>query len=470
MLDLIVQFYFQLVRGNNVENQLIFLLENIKNNESKYSFEMCLLYKLIGQTRDIFLGKGECTLSYMQLFHWYNYYPTLALYAFNTFIYQAQQKAFGSWKDVKYMCQYIYNKTLDKNHPFINALCFLMTERLKVDFYRERSLPYSSPSFAAKWAPREKGKFKWLFQKMAILTYNFSPKKSFTHFRKLISHLNRKLDTTEIKMCEQKWDAINNVSSKCLMKYQNSFIKHGVIPQNYNSKRCEIGNLVKNAIFNTSDIVNLQWENFKPKIIYQNVIPILDASILSCQKNLKPLFTMIGMGIFISECSKGHFKNKIFLSGMNDWIRLNSNMTFREKVLYIYNKIIPIDNNICNCLKYLHEYIVYEKLPVKKLKLVIFSTKFDYMNIPLDRCIESLFSDLPKFYFINLGKGIHNPMNLKKNFSFLSGYNISMLFFLKEGSSNNKIVFPFQVLYKKLSHERYTILGNIFINFLNNKI
>ena len=93
----IVQFFFQLVRTSDhsdLERQLHTILENLKHMLSKKTLrsfpfigkrsnisKLTLMYKLIGQTRDIIAGKGEHQLAFMQIFIWYQYFPELALKA-----------------------------------------------------------------------------------------------------------------------------------------------------------------------------------------------------------------------------------------------------------------------------------------------------------------------------------------------------------------------------------------------------
>ena len=58
--EMIVQFFFQLVRKKEtvqLECILDSMLYRIKGNEYEYMKQFTLLYKLIGQTRDIVAGK-----------------------------------------------------------------------------------------------------------------------------------------------------------------------------------------------------------------------------------------------------------------------------------------------------------------------------------------------------------------------------------------------------------------------------
>ena len=67
----------------------------------------------------------------------------------------------------------------------------------------------SSVGLVGKWLPREKSKFKWLYTPMAKKMYpDFTTKKAKTHFRKLLSKLNKYIDTVQIKMCEKNWQNI----------------------------------------------------------------------------------------------------------------------------------------------------------------------------------------------------------------------------------------------------------------------
>ena len=134
------------------------------------------------------MGKGECDLSYIQLFCWWKYYPLLAYTAFDTFVFNYGQVPYGSWKDARNMCYYIMNRTKYPNHPFINFICQRLIYQINMDLY---NIGKYKISLVAKWAPREKRKHKWLFNKIATMMYGPS-KKSRKLFRKVISFLNNR--------------------------------------------------------------------------------------------------------------------------------------------------------------------------------------------------------------------------------------------------------------------------------------
>jgi hypothetical protein len=93
-------------------------------------------------------------------------------------------------------------------------------------------------SFVAKWAPREKSKFGWMFDRLAqqycalyldkdeYIAKNDNIDKKKRYYRKLVSRLNRELDTVQIKQCSNRWADINpeNVSITTMMKQNKAFM------------------------------------------------------------------------------------------------------------------------------------------------------------------------------------------------------------------------------------------------------
>ena len=89
---------------------------------------------------------------------------------------------YGSWKDAKYLCNYVKEKlntntshTLLAQHPIVDYVTTLMVNQLRTDYqnYRENK----PIQLTAKWAPREPNykkkkniKFGWVYY---ILARNF---------------------------------------------------------------------------------------------------------------------------------------------------------------------------------------------------------------------------------------------------------------------------------------------------------
>jgi len=131
----ILQFSYQLTRTsddqqiNNLANILRKTLTDLQDEISEgnilvteYIEQMGILYKLIGYTRDIVDGKGEYMLAYMQILVWYSYFPELAKYALKCFVYIDDKNThpYGSWKDIKYFCNYVRKETQNNEHSLIS--------------------------------------------------------------------------------------------------------------------------------------------------------------------------------------------------------------------------------------------------------------------------------------------------------------------------------------------------------------
>ena len=174
--ELVVQFFFQLVRTKDtsiLEQKLEYLLQNLTFSEHHNT--ITILYKLIGQTRDLVEGKGECDLTWMQLEVWYRYYPDLA---FKAFLYCVDSRhdalnghQYGSWKDIKYFLSYLKHK-VSEDHPLVERILReIAIPALKRD---EKLLSEGKPvSLIGRWIPREKSskKFNWLFKKLSKIMY-----------------------------------------------------------------------------------------------------------------------------------------------------------------------------------------------------------------------------------------------------------------------------------------------------------
>jgi hypothetical protein len=260
----IVQFFFQLVRcedHSNLELKHNEILAIITQNLIKNKDRLITMYKLICHTRDIISGKGEQKLALMQILGFYNNgLQNLAFKAIKHFVIRNDgDHPFGSWKDIKYFCNYVKEKTGDKNHPLINyALTNIVLNKLNEDdstynkiISEEQSVGLSEtkesgvinggirPSLLSKWFPREKSKqFGWIFNKMAdyyrphylstALTNKKRTKaiiKCRIELKKTLTKINKYLNTTQILQCSGNWNEIDfkKVTSVTMRKQTNAF-------------------------------------------------------------------------------------------------------------------------------------------------------------------------------------------------------------------------------------------------------
>jgi hypothetical protein len=431
------QFYFQLVRTkdtSSLEKALHDMIVEFSQKDTetpytqfgtilKYEREFVQLYKLIGHTRDIKEGKGEYSLSYMQLWVWYQHHPELAVKALESFVDIDGMHPYGSWKDMKYFAEYVKNKTDDESHPLIDTCASMMCQQLEKDLVSMDE--NSSVSLAGRWCPREKGRFGWLFKKVAHQMFSeffntpasrtdknvakLASRKARTYLRKRLSSLNRYLDTTQIKMCGGEWSEIdfNNVTSRTMEKSKKAFLNSknkndidrvncatnlqnhvqkamsGDETAKVRGKRVDVYELVRSAInarngTPEANVVNLQWkDNATQNRGLKNIIPMADTSgSMSCDNNT-PLYNSIGLSLRISELAEAPFNNRIMtFNSTPEWIRLTDNMTFTEKVKHVARSNWGMNTNFYAAMRMILDAALESNMKpedVSSMTLAIFS-------------------------------------------------------------------------------------------------
>lgn len=532
---LLTQFYYQLVRcGDDGKKDLAQKLRFMIQNLDIRSIHFNLLYKLSCETRDI-KSKGERDLSYLQLVIWYEHYPQLAFQAFKLYCLSVNgAHPYGSWKDVKYMCEFIKNYynlgcTNVLQNPFIIQILNFAVDSAKEQWEIFKETQEGADSLIFRWLPREKSKFSWMFAYMAKRFFpDYSLKKAKTHFRKVCSFMNKRLDTIQIKQCGKNWKNINHTktTSITLRKQKNALLnvtkkgelrdvqanQHDQIDRmkcrenllnhiadakakknnaKLNGQRCNVGELVKDAITaksssrNVQDAINLQWEdNSKNNEGLGNIIACCDTSgSMQCDESI-PLFNAIGMSIRVSEMCHPHFRNRILnFDAQPQWIILNENQTFCEKVYTIERSAWGMNTDVYKMFDMILHSIVVNEIPpheVENLVLAIFSDmQFDSpyhntkdMDSPAGDVIRRKFAvaglnskfkvpyKTPHLLFWNLRKTTGFPDKItSQNVSFISGYSSQLLnVFATKGISALQKLTPFDILVDILSNKRYNIL------------
>ena len=362
----VLQFSGQIVRSdaNRIEemaNKLRGLLRRLSLKDSSTQTIpdaerkelLVVLYKIIGLTRDMVDGKGEYSLAYMQIFVWHEFYPSLAKFALDKFVLLDNEHPYGSWKDMKYLCNYVLDKTKDKNHILIHYACDLMIRQLNIDLES-----VEGKTLVGKWVPREKCKrFGWIFNILAekcFENYLATAKtqeqrvkainKCKMEFRKICSKLNRELDTVQIKQCAKVWASIDhskttsitnsrqkkaflNLNKKgeqrsqeddriaCAENYTNKIkaATSGTGPE-IKGKRVGLDDFAKEAIKlntqtnNTStqlekDALNSQWrDNSKLTGALGEMVAVVDTS--GSMTGAGAIYPALSLGIRVAEKSK----------------------------------------------------------------------------------------------------------------------------------------------------------------------
>jgi hypothetical protein len=170
--------------------------------------DLCVL---IFQTRNIRGGKGERTLAY-ELFkalakkHYQLSLDLLPLFSH-----------YGCWRDLF---------KLADSEVFTSAIVDITLQQFAKD--KIAMAENKSVSLLAKWAPREKTHngplakilAKRLFPLVLILSEQMKA------YRKMLSALNKHLETVEVKMCDQHFAEIDpaHVPGRALQKYRRAFL------------------------------------------------------------------------------------------------------------------------------------------------------------------------------------------------------------------------------------------------------
>lgn len=217
------------------------------------------LFKMVAYVRDQELGKGECDVSYIMVYIWYKYYPLFAIWLIHSFVGKnicGQYTRYGCWKDIKKICQYTLDMTGNENHSLIYSCIEIILQQFKCDtdiLLGGNPKKYKHISLVAKWMPREKSKYGWLYEKIVFeWAVKYTPfmrhvrldrpndrrflkatNKSRMIFRYLVSDLTQLLGVVEPILCNGDWNNIvmNHVNTCSLLKYKDAFLRKGTVKE-----------------------------------------------------------------------------------------------------------------------------------------------------------------------------------------------------------------------------------------------
>ena len=485
----IMQFHFQLVRtsdtnmikciAKDTRDILSAIMSGIsKNSENKLVYDEyidmgVIMFKILAHTRDIVTGKGEYMLFYVMLIEWAKLDFRFFDFMIRSLVYDTSttdadshshshtKHPLGSWKDMKYFLTYMKAELIDsvqsQSQPqvfqdykdiqnqrdlyskCVNTIVLLVNEQLRADYAIYSEHRTDSISLVAKWIPREKSKkFGWLYYYLTMNyfqheipcdqthpSYERAVNRAFMNYRKMISALNKQLDTTQVKMCEKTWSDIDfsHVTSITTHKQTKSFlnvkqngetsryphdadregckynyeeylrdVKEG--KQRIKGARVSVIDLVKSALSNKHlltplspsssspviDTINAQWKDNSVSNGADNLgdmIAMCDVSGSMESENSNPLHAAIGLSIRVAERSALGPRIMTF-SERPQWIQLDTtdSDTFVKQVVKVRGSHWGMTTNFYYALDLIRQVIEDNKMPrdvVEKLTLVIFS-------------------------------------------------------------------------------------------------
>ena len=511
--ETITQISFQLVRkGYGAVEKYKTLLRRLKT-ENKTGY-ILLLVKLCAHTRDIVAGKGEYALAYSMLDVLFDLFPDIANVLLERFVRLELNgesvHPYGSWKDIKYFWQ-------GRKHLNLK-IANLVNSQLRLDEQNMRD--GKVVSLAGKWIPREKTKYGWMFEILACDYFDhifFTAKEETRQkainmckmkYRKLLSDLNRHLDTTQVKQCAKKWATIvpEKVTSVTMFKNKKAFLntdkkgneRSGLRDRiecaiNFTSflerakkgqvevkgKRISLADFTKEALElirtrnkQEIDMLNLQWDsNSKQNGSLGNFVALVD---VSGSMAGDPLHAAISLGIRVAEKSKLGKRVMTFTSNPT-WVNLENKRHFVDMVETVAKAEWGTTTNFSKALDLILEIIVQQKMTVEEVKeisLVIFS---DMMMDQADagynsvyHMVEERYADAgrkvhgepytpPHIIFWNLRATTGFPsLSKQKNTSMLSGFSPMLLnLFCEKGVDCLDSLTPWSVLVESLNNPRY---------------
>jgi len=541
----ILQFSFQLVRTsemNTLKTILNDMLTVLKyHSTSKIIVEkelargyLSMLYRIIGHTRDIIDGKGEYNLTYMMIHTWHKFYPELAKFALKCLVDMGDRNIhqYGSWKDIKYFCDYVKSEDGNINNHLIEYAIKLVNNQISKD-YEKMLINSNEISLTAKWAPREKSSFGWLYEQLAIdyfsyflttamnsLSYQKAILKSKTEYRKVLSALNRKIDTLQIKQCGQMWSSIdfNKVTSISITKQTKAFLnvkKTGDVryPDLQDRVQCadNYNNFVKSTIKNCSeikgkrvgmadftkqaidlinghnnqvekDILNSQWrDNAKQTGALGKMIAMVD---VSGSMEGDPMNVAIALGLRIAENSVLG-KRLMTFSSKPTWVNLEGYTDFVSQVDVVKRAHWGMNTNFYAALDLILNAIIENKMAAEDVQDMVLVVLSDMQMDSGDSCNKQVLYDTMKSKYEAAGIRVHGApykpphilfWNLRStsgfpslsnqpNASMMAGFSPALLnLFCDQGLDALNACTPWSLLEKSLENERYKILSDRLSN------
>lgn len=177
-------------------------------------------FVLAFQTRNVRGGKGERELSKQMFLYLLEKQTQLTREEMLDLI-----PKFGCWRDLFALAAEATVQQATKDKIFEIAAA-----QLKKDLATPEG---ESVSLCAKWAPREDKKGPQA-KAIALLLFPSTIKYSdrLKSYRQMVAGLNRRIKTTEIKMCAGDWEEIKpqEVPGRCLQKHRKAFLNEKIVP------------------------------------------------------------------------------------------------------------------------------------------------------------------------------------------------------------------------------------------------
>jgi len=237
---------------------------------------------------------------------------------------------YGCWKDVSYIAM-----KMPMDHKF-EVSCF--AKQLLQDKINYDDKKYKDISLCAKWASSEKDKYDIkinLAHDIASELFPGDEKKTMERYRKeYLKPLRPIMELVETFMSNNMWDGIkyDRVPAVAMKRLRNAFMKHdkegfeAFLEQvKSGEKKMKVTGILPHELVKHyinggeyDETIELQWkalvDNVKQQGILDDIIPIVDVSgsmFDGGKSNVQPIDVSIALGLLISECTTGAWKDKV---------------------------------------------------------------------------------------------------------------------------------------------------------------
>jgi hypothetical protein len=352
-------------------------------------------------------------------------------------------------------------------------------------------------------------------------------RKCKTDYRKLLSALNKKIDTLQIKQCARDWASIdfNNVTSIALNNQKDAFMnitKNKKVRHPFDKDRIEcsanfkvhigravngeiqlkgkrvgLNNFTEQAIkliddrckddnwHQQKDLLNHQWlNNGTQNGKLGNFIAMVD---VSGSMDGDPLHVAIALGIRIAEKSKIG-KRVLTFSSSPRWVNLEKYDDFYSMVAEINRSDFGLNTNFHAALNLILDAIIETKMSPEDVQDMVLVILSDMQIDEGDKCNKDALYDTmknkyeatgirvcgkaykpPHILFWNLRSTQGFPaLSNQMNTSMMSGFSPVLLNqFCNEGLTALQAVTPWSLLEKSLENERYSVMGDKINKLIN---
>lgn len=296
-----------------------------------------LLIDAIQYVRNHYCGRGLRDFSYALLFTTHTHHPDTVCFILKSFV----NSPIGCWKDVRNYAKYYRQYSPYDNVATLHAILELYNTQLRIDFDFFETGTRECLSFAAKYVPRE-NKDPQFFKILVANWFDVSTINSWHQmtYRKMVSNLNKALDTLEVKMCAKDWANIQpqNIPCTAFAMYGNSLTgKSQHLADYYESVKipyCYLINpwqIIRKLLQNPKDDkMNQFWQEYlnmcTPNMPCDYYIPVLD---LSPSMHFDQDILSKSIACAICLAAKSHFGNRI--------------LTFSQKIVWIDLSNCPLN-------------------------------------------------------------------------------------------------------------------------------